>query len=69
MEADRTNLQAAISEPEEPSRVIVRGKSHMPEDSFVFERIIPIALVAFGLLTAALIVVAAGVLLGFIPFR
>lgn len=68
MQADRTNLKAA-TEPREPSRLIVRGKSHMPEGSFLFERVIPIALIAFGLITAALIVVAAGVLLGFTPFH
>lgn len=68
MEAEQTNAKALAGESKDSSRVIVRGKSHMPENSILFERIIPIALIAFGLITAALIVVAAGVLLGFIPF-
>jgi hypothetical protein len=45
-----------------------RGKSHMPENSFFFEKAVPILLVVLGLVMAGLIVFAGGVLLGFIQF-
>ena len=44
------------------------NKSHAPRDSMLFEKIIPALLVVMGVLMAVLIVVAAGVLLGFIHF-
>jgi hypothetical protein len=43
-------------------------KSHAPKDSVFFEKVVPALLVVMGVLMAALIVVAAGVLLGFIHF-
>ena len=44
------------------------GKSHMPKDSFMFEKLIPLALVLMGIVMTALILFAAGVLLGIIHF-
>jgi len=51
-----------------PKRNQVNSKSHMPENSVLFERIIPAALIFMGILTAVLILFAAGVLLGIIQF-
>jgi hypothetical protein len=44
------------------------GKSRAPKDSVLFERIVPVLLILMGVLTALLILFAAGVLLGFIHF-
>jgi hypothetical protein len=60
---------AAMEEAEDRGRVIVRGKSHMPTDSVLFERVIPVLLAGFGIVTVILILFAAGVLLGIVPFR
>jgi hypothetical protein len=46
----------------------LRKKSHMPEHSVLFEKIIPILLIGMGILMAALILFAAGVLLGIVHF-
>ena len=43
-------------------------KSHMPKDSILFEKIIPVALIVLGVITIWLMVFAAGVLLGFVRF-
>ena len=51
-----------------PKRAPANSKSHMPENSVLFEKIIPAALAFMGILTAILILFAAGVLLGFIQF-
>jgi len=59
----------AMEEAENRKRVIVRGRSHMPTDSVLFERVIPVLLAGFGLVTVILILFAAGVLLGIVPFR
>ena len=49
-------------------RVPMTSKSHMPENSVLFEKIIPAALAFMGILTVVLILFAAGVLLGIIQF-
>jgi hypothetical protein len=41
----------------------------MPADSAFFERVVPALLVVLGIITVGLIVFAAGILLGFIPFQ
>jgi hypothetical protein len=41
-------------------------KSHMPEKSLMFEKVIPVLLILLGILTVALILFAAGILLGLI---
>lgn len=49
-----------------PSRFV--RKSHAPENSVFFEKIIPALLIFMGILTVVLILFAAGVLLGIIRF-
>ena len=44
------------------------SKSHMPPNSFLFEKIVPIALIAMGVVTVGLILFAAGVILGIVHF-
>jgi len=44
------------------------GKSRAPKDSMLFEKIVPALLILMGVLTVALILFAAGVLLGLIHF-
>ncbi len=58
-----------MEETEDRGRPIVRGTSRMPDDSVLFERVIPVVLAGLGILTVVLILFAAGVLLGIVPFR
>ena len=51
--------------PKKPAKT---ARSHAPEDSALFERVIPILLIAMGVLMVVLILFAAGVLLGLIHF-
>jgi len=44
------------------------NKSRMPENSVLFEKVIPASLVFMGVLTVILILFAAGVLLGIVQF-
>ena len=44
------------------------GKSHIPPNSFLFEKIVPIVLIALGIITVGLMLFAAGVLLGVVHF-
>ena len=43
-------------------------RSHAPENSLLFEKIIPALLIVMGIITVALILFAAGVLMGIIHF-
>lgn len=52
----------------QPGDKPARSKSHMPENSFFFEKAVPVLLVVFGVVMAGLILFAAGVLLGLIHF-
>lgn len=45
-----------------------KGTSHIPKNSFLFEKIVPASLIVLGLVTLGLILFAAGVLLGFVKF-
>ncbi len=45
------------------------GGSRIPEGSRLYGRLLPALIVGLGVLMVVLIVVAAGVLLGFVPFR
>jgi hypothetical protein len=47
---------------------VVRRKSHMPQHSIFFEKVVPILLIGMGVVTAALVLFAAGVLLGIVKF-
>lgn len=51
------------------SRRTERNLAHIPSNSVFYEKIVPILLVGLGLIMLALIVVAAGILLGFISYR
>lgn len=42
--------------------------NHIPKDSILFEKIIPISLIVMGVVMAGLIVFAAGVLFGVVNF-
>jgi hypothetical protein len=50
------------------SPLAAKRGSHAPENSVVFEKVIPVALVSMGVLTVVLILFAAGVLLGIVQF-
>jgi len=45
-----------------------KSKSHIPENSILFEKIVPIALIIMGIITFGLMLFAAGVLLGIVQF-
>jgi len=45
-----------------------KAKSHAPKNSMLFEKVVPALLILMGILTIALILFAAGVLLGIIHF-
>lgn len=51
-----------------PKRAPVNSKSRIPENSVLFEKVIPALLVTMGVLTVVLILFAAGVLLGIVQF-
>ena len=46
----------------------LNGKSHMPKNSVLFEKIVPALLISLAVVTALLMIFAAGVLLGMIQF-
>ena len=43
-------------------------KSHIPQNSIFFEKIVPIVLISMGVITLGLMIFAAGVLLGIVHF-
>lgn len=45
-----------------------KSKSHMPKDSLLFEKIVPVSLIAMGVVMLGLILFAAGVILGIVQF-
>jgi len=44
------------------------SKSHIPQNSILFEKIVPIALILMGVITLGLMIFAASVLLGIVHF-
>jgi hypothetical protein len=50
------------------NRTDIKSKSHMPKDSLLYEKIVPVSLIAMGVITLGLILFAAGVILGIIHF-
>ena len=42
--------------------------SHMPQNSVLYEKIIPVVLIVLGVITAGLMLFAAGVVLGIVHF-
>jgi len=57
-----------VKESKPRNLTALHSKSHMPENSFFFERAIPIFLVVLGLVMLGLILFAAGVLIGVVRF-
>jgi len=51
------------------SRKSARDKSRMPGQSVFYDKVIPLLLIGMGLATAICILIAAGVLLGFVPYQ
>jgi len=51
-----------------PNQIHANGKSHIPQNSVLFEKIVPALLILMGIIMAGLILFAAGVLLGIIRF-
>jgi hypothetical protein len=49
-------------------KTLTSRRSHLPEQSVLFEKIVPALLVLMGILTVLLILFAAGVLLGIVHF-
>lgn len=49
-------------------RAPTNSKSHMPENSVLFEKIVPAALILLGIITLGLILFALNLLLGIVPF-
>ena len=50
------------------SRELLRQKTHMPKDSLLYEKLIPVTLIILAVVTVALIIFSAGIFLGFIQF-
>jgi hypothetical protein len=46
-----------------------RARSRVPEDSIFYTRIVPLLLILMGIVMTALILVALGVLLGWVPWQ
>jgi hypothetical protein len=46
----------------------IAKKSHIPDNSILFEKIVPALLILMGLITLGLILFAAGVVLGYVHF-
>ena len=42
--------------------------THMPKDSILFEKVVPILLLILGLITLGMVLFATGVLLGLVKF-
>jgi hypothetical protein len=51
-----------------PKRTPMDSKSHMPKDSFLFEKIIPATLILLGIITLGLILFALNLLFGVVHF-
>ena len=46
----------------------VNSKSHIPKNSILLEKLVPLSLIIMGVVTLGLILFAAGVLLGLVKF-
>jgi hypothetical protein len=58
-----------VGEPENKGERREGRGSRIPAGSIFYTRILPVVLVALAVVTLALIVVAAGVVLGIVPYR
>jgi len=61
-----SSIEAKLSEEPKERRQVPKGANKMPSDSVFFDRLLPIILVALGVITIIIILVAAGILLGII---
>ena len=62
-------MEVPLGETQHPENVNkLRTRSHMPQNSLFFEKIVPILLAVMGVVTVLLVLFAAGVLLGLIRF-
>jgi hypothetical protein len=64
---ERQELNVGEPKPRGPNAAL-RGKSHMPRNSFFFDRIVPILLVVMAIILVGLMLFAAGVLVGLVRF-
>jgi hypothetical protein len=60
--------EAVMKDADRSQHRTVLRKSHMPENSLFYEKVVPILLVVMGIITTVLILFAAGVLLGIVRF-
>ena len=49
-------------------RLAQRATSHMPENSFFYEKIVPVLLIILGIVMVSMIIFATGIILGLIKF-
>jgi hypothetical protein len=56
-----------VNQSQEPEKR--EGMHRMPSDSVFYEKVFPILLIVLGVITAVIILFAAGVLLRIIPFQ
>ena len=61
-----TRIEADLTKDKKERRRVPKGANRMPSDSMFYDRLVPIVLIALGVITVALILVAAGILLGVI---
>lgn len=62
--------ESAVAQSDEPGHPRLKpGGSRIPAGSPLYARVLPSLIIGLGVLMVVLIVVAAGVLLGFVPFR
>lgn len=66
---ERQDVTTTRPEADPKPRASGLKSARAPADSVLFRRLLPALLIGMAVLTAVLIVVAAGVLLGFVPFR
>lgn len=45
-----------------------QAQTHIPEDSVFYDRVVPLLLIGMAVIMGILILIAAGVLLGIVPF-
>ncbi len=50
------------------SQLITKGESRISEDSILYRKVVPAILICMVISTVALILIAAGILIGFIPY-
>lgn len=58
-----------LAEGKEKVRKVSKDKSRIPEQSGFYIKVVPILLVSMAVLLIVLIIIAAGVLLGFVPYQ